>query len=411
MSTSRPFNIDTDLADLHRIWQEIGWMEDSDAHRRGIKAYLDVSTTTAQDVNGAMDIGVSRCDATVHVQHTTLPACLIAGVYAGLAGRQGGHATRMTAEHVADGAAQGAAIATLGIFDQGFYDRVGFGCGPYVRRMTIEPASLNVPRLQRSPVRLTIDDAQAMHDCRLQRRHLHGAIDIPHVAYTEMECCESPGWGLGFKNSAGALTHCMWITHESKIENGPWSVRWMAWNTRDELMELLGVVKSFADQVSGVRIADPPGLQMQDLVDRPFAWMRRTGSGDNQVKPTAVAYWQHRMCDVPRCIGAISMPGADLRFNVQIDEPIEQFLASDASWRGCGGDWIISLGDTCSAEPGCDDALPTMRASINAFTRWWMGVRSAEALSMTDAFEAPAELLAGLTAHYRLPAPETDWDY
>ena len=51
---------------------------------------------------------------------------------------------------VAAGVADGAAVASLGIFDQGFYDRLGFSCCPYVRRMTIEPASLKVARLESS---------------------------------------------------------------------------------------------------------------------------------------------------------------------------------------------------------------------------------------------------------------------
>ena len=170
----RVFERDRDLEQLQRVWRETGWLEEGDLSKRGIEAYLNACDTIVEDVHGVMDIGASRAEGVLQVQGSGLPLCVIAGVYAGLAGRQGGHATRLTALQVAAGVADGAAVASLGIFDQGFYDRLGFGIGPYVHRMTVEPASLKVPRLERSPVRLTVDDAAEMHACRLARRHEHG---------------------------------------------------------------------------------------------------------------------------------------------------------------------------------------------------------------------------------------------
>jgi hypothetical protein len=358
-----------------------------------------------------MEAGVSRTPGVLRVQSNELPMIIIAGVYASVVCRQGGVASSMTASQVAAGVADGACVATLGIFDQGFYDRLGFGCGPYVRRMTIEPMSLKVPRLDRSPVRLTMDDAAEMHACRLGRRRVHGMVSISDAGFTLMECCECPGHGIGFRDASGALTHAMWVSVDDKAEDGPWIVRWMAWSTRLQLLELLGVVRSFGDQISGVRIADPPGLQMQDLIDRPFAWSRRTKGGPNAVHPTAVAYWQHRICDLPACMAALSLPGDSLSFNLQLHDPIEQFLPADAPWLGCGGDWVVTLGDVCSATPGRDDALPVLEASVNAFTRLWIGVRSAQSLSFTDDVRGPEDLLASLSTRWQLPEPATDWDY
>ena len=407
----RPFDVARDLEHLRRVWRETGWLKDSDTFKRGLNAYLDVCDTIVEDMNGEMEVGASRADACLRVQNESLPMCVIAVVFSRIAGRQGGHATRLTALQVAAGVADGAAVASLGIFDQGFYERLGFGMGPYVRRMTIEPSSLKVPKLKRSPVRLTLDDVDAMHACRVARRHGHGCVDLAHKGVTEFECCEHRGYGLGFQEEDGRLTHCMWISTDDNLDDGPWSVRWMAWQTKAQLFELLGVVKSLADQISGVRIADPPGLQLQDLIDRPFAWLRRTKGGRNYGNPTSIAYWEHRICDLPACMAALSLPGADACFNLRLSDPIGNFLPDDAPWRGCAGDWTVSLGSTCRAEAGHDAALPMLEASINAFTRLWIGARRADALVMTDDLDGPDALIELLSAQWALPEPATDWDY
>jgi len=407
----RAFDRDRDLEHLQRIWRETGWLKDGEKFERGLDAYLKACNTIVEDLHGEMEVGASRAEGVLRVQQTSVPLCVIAGVYAGIAGRQGGHATRLTALQVAAGVADGAVVASLGIFDQGFYERLGFGIGPYVHRITVEPSSLKVPRLERSPVRLTVDDAAEIHACRLARRHSHGCVDLSHAGVTELGCCEHAGAGLGFRDTDGVLTHCMWVSQDGKAEDGPWSVQWMAWRTPAQLFELLGIVKSFADQVSGVRIADPAGLQLQDLIDRPFAWLRRTKGGPNYGKPTSIAYWQHRICDVQACMAALSLPRADAKFNLRLRDPIEGHLPGDAPWKGCAGDWIVSLGERCGAEAGRDEALPTLEASINAFTRMWIGVRSAQSLAITDDLSGSDALLDTLSAQWTLPEPATDWDY
>jgi len=407
----RPFDRDRDRSDLIRIWGDVGWKKGQPDFERGIDAYMGACDTIVEDHDGVMEVGASRTPGVLHVQGNTLPMVIIAGVYAGVVCRQGGHASTLTALQVAAGVADGAAVATLGIFDQGFYDRLGFGSGPYVRRMTIEPTSLKVAKLDRSPVRLSVDDAAEMHACRLGRRRMHGMVDITDARLTELECCEAPGHGLGFRSADGEMTHALWICVDENAGDGPWSVRWMAWSTRAQLHELLGVIRSFADQISGVRIADPPGVQLQDLVDRPFAWLRRTRGGENYGKPTSIAYQQHRICDVPACMAALSLPGESLSFNLQLHDPIERFLPQDAPWRGCAGDWTVTLGDTCSAMAGRAEGLPVLEASVNAFTRLWLGARSAEALALTDELHGDDDLLGALTARWLLPEPAADWDY
>ena len=92
-------------------------------------------------------------------------------------------------------------------------------------------------------------------------------------------------------------------------------------------------------------------------------------------------------------------------------DPIRQFLPDTASWRGVGGDYIISLGPSSSAEPGRDALLPTLKASVSAFTRMWLGVRPASGLAVTDQLCGPPDLLEELDWALRLPDPRPDWDY
>ena len=63
------------------------------------------------------------------------------------------------------------------------------------------------------------------------------------------------------------------------------------------------------------------------------------------------------------------------------------------------------------AEPGADRALPTLEATVNAFSRLWLGVRPATGLAITDALRGPQDLLERLDALVRLPRPHMGWEY
>ena len=52
-----------------------------------------------------------------------------------------------------------------------------------------------------------------------------------------------------------------------------------------------------------------------------------------------------------------------------------------------------------------------LTASVNAFSRMWLGVRPATALNFTDDLSGPPELLEALDSLLRLPDPQPDWDF
>ena len=72
---------------------------------------------------------------------------------------------------------------------------------------------------------------------------------------------------------------------------------------------------------------------------------------------------------------------------------------------------MVTLGPASGAEPGLDPALPTLTASVGAFTRMWLGVRPASGLAVTDDLAGPPELLEALDWALRLPQPKPDWDF
>ena len=122
-------------------------------------------------------------------------------------------------------------------------------------------------------------------------------------------------------------------------------------------------------------------------------------------------WWAWIKMNLPRCVEAFSLPGPEVRFNLELEDPIQAYLPEHSNWKGCGGDWIITLGDTSSAVSGRDSDLPTMKTTVGAFTRLWLGVSAVSGLAITDSIDAPGELLGRLDQLIRLPRPLTDWDY
>jgi hypothetical protein len=50
-----------------------------------------------------------------------------------------------------------------------------------------------------------------------------------------------------------------------------------------------------------------------------------------------------------------------------------------------------------------------MQASVNAFSRLWLGVAPAVSIALTDELDAPRELLDALSWMLCMPKPSLDW--
>jgi hypothetical protein len=115
-----------------------------------------------------------------------------------------------------------------------------------------------------------------------------------------------------------------------------------------------------------------------------------------------------RICDLPVCLEKTRLPGDPVHFNLRLEDPIGQYLEQNQSWRGIGGEYVVALGPVSRAEPGSDSSLPTLSASVGAFTRWWLGVLPAAVLSVVDELSGPQRLIEALDA-FRFPLPHPDW--
>ena len=76
--------------------------------------------------------------------------------------------------------------------------------------------------------------------------------------------------------------------------------------------------------------------------------------------------------------------------------PSQSIFQEDASWRGAGDHWIIRLGESSTATKGRDESLPDASATMGGLSRLWIGAASADTLTMTDQFKAPADLVKNI---------------
>ncbi len=409
----RPYNPEVDFDAVTRIWQEVGWIErDNDDHRQGLQHFATDYDGLVVELNGTAECYVATGPGTMRYLDRELALSVVAAVTTSHVARRQGLAQRLTAEAIARDAANGALVSGLGVFDQGFYNKLGYGTGVYEHWYALDPAHLRIPAKARPPQRVTKDDWEAMHRARQRRLRSHGSCTIEAPAATRAEALwASNGFGLGYNDGPGGeLSHYVWFSAK-ELENGPLSAWWMAYEDLDQFMELMAVIASLGDQMHLVRMREPALIQLQDLIDQPFRRNRISEKSTYESRNRSAAYMQFRMCDIPQCLAATELDGAPVRFNLQLSDPIESLLDDAAAWRGVAGDYVVELAAESSAIPGFDASLPTVEATVGAFTRLWLGVRPATGLAATDRLSAPDALLGDLDRVLRLPPPKTDWDF
>ncbi len=410
----RPYDPDRDLDAVRRIWRECGWIE-TDQGERGMDAFIaDAEERWVADIDGVAECFVVGAMGDIEIQSRRLPYGLVAAVTTSFVARRQGLAGRLTAHLVRRLVERGAVVCGLGMFEQGYYDRLGFGTGNYEHFAYIAPDALRVPHITRSPVRLSADHAEEIHACRMRRMRWHGSVSVfaPGITH-ETLIGSTNGLGLGFRDQPdGGISHMIWLDRKGGAEYGPYRCLFMAYETWDQLRELLGVIKSLGSQVQALRLYDHPALAWSSLTERPVTGGARTAKGDYAQRTVALAWWQTRVADVAACISAVELAGADYRFQLNLTDPISDHLdtSSEAAWSGQGGPWVVSLGPTCSATRGVDPALPVVDATINAWSRLWIGSASPGGLSLDGSLKAEPAVLEALGNAWQVPKPCVDWD-
>lgn len=407
----RKFDPDKDREACHRIWREVAWIENEE-HEKAMDIFLEGCRVLMGDINGNSEALAVSTPGCVRYLEEDIPLSAVCGVTTSYAGRRRGLAGKLTAELIALDVADGAYIAGLGIFDQGYYDKLGFGTGPYETFIGFDPASLDLNVNPPPPVRLTNDDWKLVHGSRLERMRVHGNTSLFHEEITRAEMRWSKnGFGLGYMDSDnGLLSHHFWC-RSAEGEHGPYYINWISYGNYFQLLELLGLIKNLGDQVHLIKLNEPAAIQLQDLLKTPFRNYRKTEKSRYEATSKAMAYWQIRICNLEKCLERTVLPGDTVTFNLKLKDPIENYLEQDAPWHGISGSYIVTLGPQSHAKKGQDVTLPVLEASVGAFTRMWIGARSATGLCVTDDLAGPEELIRKLDGILRLPTPRIDWDY
>lgn len=403
----RPYDRDRDLASVDRIWREVGWFDD-DYDIASLDRVLNESNVEVAMLDDVAESAVAWVPGSIRYQHTDLPLCAVTAVTTSRIGRKQGFATTMTARAVRDGAAAGAAVAALGMFDQGFYDRVGFGSGVYEHMVRFDPSRLDLNHIPyRRPARLTKDDHRELYDALHRRHRGHGAVLLNSPALMESECEWIPSsYGLGYRQD-GRLTH--FVFGRAVDEHGPYRVNMLSFEEPRQLLELLRLLAELGDQVDTIRMFEPTEVQLQDLLRSPLRTRRQTEGSAHATGIASEAWMQFRLLDLGACIAARSWPGEELRFNLTLTDPAPGLLDDD--WTGVAGDYVVTVGPKSSLNEGSDPGLQHLDATVNAFSRLWFGVRPASSLALTERLDGPASLLTRLDESLALPPPKPGWEF
>ena len=410
--TFRNYDPNRDREAVHRIWREVGWLEKDEKMERAADVIIECSRALVAEINGEAECLVLTTPSTMRYLDRDLAFSAVTSVTTSRVARKQGLASRLTALAVAADSSDGALVAGLGIFEQGYYNQLGFGSGGYDHWISFDPARLKVSAKARVPRRITSDDWEMVHASRLARLRGHGACSLnpPGATRSEMLWAKD-NFGLGYCDGPnGELSHHFWC-RVKEAEHGPYSIEWMSFQTPAQFLELMALIRNLGDQVRLVRMREPQGIQLQDVIEQPFKQRQVSEKSKFESSMRATAYWQMRMCNLPGCLERTHLRSGEVRFNLALTDPIERFLDESAPWHGVAGDYVVTLGLSSGAEPGTDTSLPTLTASVGAFTRLWLGVRPASGLAVTDELSGPPELLEKLDWTLRLPDPKPDWDF
>lgn len=407
------FDSDRDRESVLRAWVEAGWLDQSnEVQLAGANAVIDAGRAWVSHIDGDAECMVLCCDGHIRYLDEDVPFSGVTGVITSRVARKQGLAGRLTAHAVAQEAKAGALVSGLGMFEQGFYNRIGFGSGQYEDHIGFDPTLLNVPFPKRAAKRFTRDDYARMHTSRLRAKKEHGFITFPHEKMTLVDQANTTnGFGLGFVDeSTNEIQHHVWCSI-ADAENGPYHIRWMAYRSPEEFLELMGVIRSLGDQVRLMTMIEPPNIQIQDLLSEPIQNRHTTRGSKLATFSHSLAWWQTRIVDLPGCLAHTHLHGPTTQFNLELTDPIEDFLTDDESWRGISGEYIVTLGEESGAAPGTRPDLPTMKTTVGAFTRMWFGNVRPTGLPYTETIEAPQDLLEALDRSLSLPKPGHDWDF
>ncbi|MDC7222707.1 MAG: GNAT family N-acetyltransferase [Spirochaetales bacterium] len=404
----RDYDKEKDSESAFRVWEECGWLKDNKNDRKMFELFLDSGRTCVVDSKGSAEAVIITHPGKMRYQNSDLKLTAVSGVTVSRVLRKQGAAPRLLASMLAEEMKKGTHLAGLGMFEQGFYNRLGFGTMNYEHIYTFDPLHLKVYKKGGVPVRLTCKDWKECYRCHIERQQGHGFITIPSKKSFRARMMEGNTFGLGFERK-GKLSHYIWFDG-SGGEQGPYRVRWMAYKNWDEFLELMGILKSLEEQVRSISLREPAHIQLQDFFEKPFQKNAQSAGGKFPTNNKARAYQQLRICHVESCLKAVEYSGKPFSFNLTLSDPILDYL-DEKDFTGSAGNYTVTIGSSSGAVRGHGKNLPLVKGSVNGFTRLWIGVKPASTLGLTEELAIPQELIEPLEAAFYKPWARSDWNY
>ncbi|MEL7157573.1 MAG: GNAT family N-acetyltransferase, partial [Actinomycetota bacterium] len=355
----RPYDPTADLAAVARIWTEVGWLESPDK-TDALGAFLAAGNAEVAVMNGEAECAAHWMPGSVRYQDQALGMCAITAITTSQIGRKQGFASDLTARALAQGAAAGHAVGMLGMFEQGFYDRLGFGTGAYDFQFQFDPANLAVDHIPyRVPERIALDAHADIQRAMARRLTAHGSvvIDPPGVFAADVGMRDKIH-ALGYRDADGELTH--FLLGALNDGHGPWEITFLAYRTPDQLLELFRLLRELSDQIRLVKMIEPAHIQLQALLREPIRERWRSNGTDKDTVTRAIAWYQLRMLDVDACVSAREFEGRPVRFNLTLTDPVARRL--EGPWQGVAGDYTVTIGAPSGATVGHEDGLPLLTA-------------------------------------------------
>jgi len=403
MPEIRAYDATSDLGHVQRIWRDIGWT-DSEHEDVALDKFLASGNAEVALVDGEAEAMAIWSRGSFSYDGELLPAALVTGVTTSRIARRKGLAGALTGRTLAQAAEDGCALALLGVFDQGYYDKFGFGSGSYDHFIRFDPATLKVRVDYPTPRRITSADWADIADAMTNRLRSHGSVMIDNEHYLEADLgFRSESKGFGFYTD-GRLTHFVLGTGGG---DKTFQIHWIAFQNGDQFLQLLSVLADQGDQVLSVRLAEPSGIQIIDLLDRPHRQRSRSLGTDHETGNLGSMWWQARILNLDAVIGAYVWRGAPFSFNLSLTDP----MRPTSGWNGIGGEYSVTVGSPSSVLAGLAEDQPLLTATVNAFSRLWLGVRPASGLAVTDNLSGSPQLLAALDRVLRLPTPHPGMDF
>lgn len=406
----RNYNREKDQKAIHQMWLECGWIDDEEKDKKALDIFISTSRSKVVESEEKAECLIVTSPGQMQYGQENLSLAAVSSVTVSRVLRKQGAAPRLLASMIRDEIEKGTAVAGLGMFEQGFYNRIGFGTMGYEKWYSFDPAKLKIYKKGGIPVKINPEDYKEAKECYANGAKHHGYVTLapPELFQAEMMWSKK-GFGLGFKTE-GILSHYIWMGTDN-AENGPYEVHWMAYRNWDQFLELMGIIKSLEEQVRTIRMKEPPFIQLQDFIEKPFQLQTITGKSKFESRIKAIAYQQLRICNLKSCIEAVHTEKPEYSFNLTLWDPINNYLDKDNQIENCQGEFTVTIGSRSSIKQGHSTNLPLVKGSINGFTRLWIGVLPAETIGLVEDMEIDESLQAKLTGTFYNPNARSDWDY